>query len=301
MRKKILCIISCICFSTCMVTDGYADDYLKIGVVAEGEYKRVSDCELDNRSTVVLGSYFLDRMCTSEFPNQVAKKGFFYKDNFAWEKDLKAGNQHNETGNLYPTVDDVDIALFSGHGFKAYDLDRHYFPHNSMHFYTCNSSTKFHPAGESGERTDSSNLFTTEARWGSGDAITKWVVTYTCNFLNEADKDRYQLMQGIHMVLGYGSTMYIAPVSAWDFADRLRQGQKFIDAFVGSSYKYMYPEMDTDKNGNKLIVSILTAEKSYTDILFYYSSKPKKYGSDERYLQVDYKFKKGGRKYEKKM
>ena len=50
--------------------------------------------------------------------------------------------------------------------------------------------------------------------------------------------------------------------------------------------------MDTDANGNKLIVSILTAEKSYTDILFDYSSKPKKYGSDERYLQVDYKFKK---------
>lgn len=63
----------------------------------------------------------------------------------------------------------------------------------------------------------------------------------------------------------------------------------------------MYPRMDTDANGNKLIVSILTAEKSYTDILFDYSSKPKKYGSDERYLQVDYKFKKGGRKYEKKM
>lgn len=258
MRKKILCIISCICFSTCMVTDGYADDYLKIGVVAEGEYNKISDCNLDNRSTVVLASYFLDRMCTSEFPNQVAKKGFFYKDNFAWEKDLKAGNQHNETGNLYPTVDDVDIALFSGHGFKVYDLARHYFPHNSMHFYTC-------------------------------------------NFLNEADKDRYQLMQGIHMVLGYGSTMYIEPVAAWDFADRLRQGQKFIDAFVGSSYKYMYSRMDTDANGNKLIVSILTAEKSYTDILFDYSSKPKKYGSDERYLQVDYKFKKGGRKYEKKM
>ena len=53
----------------------------------------------------------------------------------------------------------------------------------------------------------------------------------------------------------------------------------------------MYPRMDTDANGNKLIVSILTAEKSYTDTLFDYSSIPKKYGSGERYLQVDYKFK----------
>lgn len=168
---------------------------------------------------------------------------------------------------------------------------RYNLTNNSLYFCTSNSSTNFHSAGSVGERSDKSNLLTTEARWGSGDAITKWVVTYTCNFLNEADKDRYQLMQGIHMVLGYGSTMYIEPVAANDFADRLRQGQKFIDAFVGSSYEYMYPHMDTDENGNKLIVSILTAEKSYNDTLFDYSSKPKKYGSGERYLQVNYTFK----------
>ncbi len=291
MRKKILCIISCICFSTCMVTDGYADDYLKIGVVAEGEYQKSGNCAHgDRKSAVTLGGYFLNRMCPSGHPYPVATQTFFYTNNKAWEKDLKAGNQHNETGNLYLTIDDVDLALFCGHGFKAYD--KYNFPHNSMHFYTCNSSTKFHASGESGERTDSSNLFTTEARWGSGDAITKWVVAYTCNFLNESDPDLDQLMQGIHMVLGFSAQMYIDGMAAYDFADRLWQGQKFIDAFVGSSYKYVYPGMNTtDKNGNKLVVSVLTAEKSYNDTLYNYSSKPKKIGSGERYLQVNYKFK----------
>ena len=78
MRKKILCIISCICFSTCMVTDGYADDYLKIGVVAEGKYGDNVDCDYNTlKTSVSLGEYFSDRMCTPEYPNRVATEVFF--------------------------------------------------------------------------------------------------------------------------------------------------------------------------------------------------------------------------------
>lgn len=92
-------------------------------MVAEGKYEAVSACSLKKRDTaIMLGGYFLERICTSEFPNQVATKKFFYQNNSAWEKDLKAGNQHNETGNLYPTVDDVDLALYCGHGLKKVDI-----------------------------------------------------------------------------------------------------------------------------------------------------------------------------------
>ncbi len=61
---------------------------------------------------------------------------------------------------LYPAVDDVDLALYCGHGLKKgrYDLTN-----NSLHFYTSNSSTNFHSTGVVGERSDKSNLLTTEA------------------------------------------------------------------------------------------------------------------------------------------
>ncbi len=287
MRKKILCIISCICFSTCMVTDGYADDYLKIGVVAEGKYGDNVDCDYNTlKTSVSLGEYFSDRMCTPEYPNRVATEVFFYKNEHAWEQDLKPGNHYNSSGKLYPTVDDVDLVLYCGHGLVK---GRNGLTNNSLHFYTCNSNTKFHGSGDVGERTNSSNLLTTEAQWGKGDAITKWVVTYTCNFLNPVDTERIKMMQGVHMVLGFSTAMYVDRLSAYDFADRLRQGEKFIDAFVGSSYQYIFPHCK--KKGEKLTVSALTSLQSYNDTLFEYSGKPKSSDISNDYYQFDYKFK----------
>ena len=174
---------------------------------------------------------------------------YFFKNEHAWEQDLKPGNHYNSSGKLYPTVDDVDLVLYS----------------------------------------NSSNLLTTEAQWGKGDAITKWVVTYTCNFLNPVDTERIKMMQGVHMVLGFSTAMYVDRLSAYDFADRLRQGEKFIDAFVGSSYQYIFPHCK--KKGEKLTVSALTSLQSYNDTLFEYSGKPKSSDISNDYYQFDYKFK----------
>ena len=284
MRKRLLCIISSICLATSFgMLECYASDSIKVGVVAVGSYKTKGNCKQPDRASVHLGTIFLRTMTnTRGFNTTPATQVFFHTDNYAWEKTLIYGNHHNDGGNLYATVDDVDLALYCGHGFMA---GSHGIPNNHMHFYTKNRSDMLHASGEAGEADPESNLTTTECYWGRG-SDTKWVVAYTCNFLNPADTEREKMMHGVHMVLGYASTMYIDRAVAFDFGDRLRYGEKFIDAFVASSYQYMLPNCDSE-----LVVSALTSIDSVNDTICDYSAKPTPYVSGGSYLQFDYRFK----------
>lgn len=79
------------------------------------------------------------------FGNPVAEKLFKWQDENAWETDMLHSGMNNIS---YNNVDDVDFMFFAGHGF--YD-GYHGVPYNSMHYFTLNSSSNFHPDNGAGK------------------------------------------------------------------------------------------------------------------------------------------------------
>lgn len=75
---------------------------------------------------------------------------------------------------------------------------------------------------------------------GYGDAITKWLVVYTCNFLNTVQGDPYvlnMLSNGGRLVLGAGSKSYIDGEEGTYFGMYLAQGKTFKDAYFDAAKK----------------------------------------------------------------
>lgn len=105
--------------------------------------------------------------------------------------------------------------LFCGHGTSG----------NGLHF----TNGIYHGTNHT---SSGINLPRSETDFGYGDVKTKWVTAYTCNFLNATDAECNQLMKGINIVLGYGSTSYLVSTQMADFAINLKSGENVIDSWL---------------------------------------------------------------------
>lgn len=271
MRKKIAFLIHLfVGISFCSV-NVLCNDKVNVGIVTPGNYKDEGGCIFDNRTTVQMGEEFANLSCNLYGDTNLL---FHYKNANAWEIDLKSG-QNNTNLN----VDDVDLAIFCGHGLaKGYDKFGNYYPHNSLHFYTNNSNKVFHKK----ENESGANLDVIEANWGSGASKTKWVVVYACNFLNSTDGCYKSVLNGVHQVLGFSTKMYITKECSGVFAFYLSHGFSIRDSFFWSAIEEMGPNMN-----EKCIATVLTAKQSVEDTIFNYSSKPSPWGRGGTYYQYD--------------
>ena len=158
MKKKIyaaLGIFTLIVASTKVI---YANDKIEIGIVTIQDYNSTGgDSSHDLPSANQLGYAFSAEMVMEKY--NIAHTLYFHVNKYAWEKSMRTGKQTKSNGEKYYSIDDVDFALFCGHGLKKSE----YLSHNALHFYTKNSSTNF--CG-SDKYTPDSNLLTTETEWG---------------------------------------------------------------------------------------------------------------------------------------
>lgn len=218
-----------------------------------------------------MGEAFTDLFCNNA---QLGTLKFHYKNKNAWEMQLKSGS------SISPNVDDVDSAIFCGHGLaKGKDKNGYEYPYNSLHFYTCNSATNLH----SMENAPAANLNVTEANWGSGSAKTKWVFVYACNFLNPVDGAYKSVMNGVHQVLGFFTRMYITTEVTDDLAYYLACDYTIRASFINSTRDKMGPHMN-----EKLVANIITAKQSVEDTISEYSSKPSPWGRGGTYYEGEY-------------
>lgn len=131
-------------------------------------------------------------------------------------------------------IDDVDFMMYIGHGISAtrntdddgyceYDAspdDRR--KGNFLHFnYTSDGNVH----GNSWD--DKANLYTSEARFGSPTSRNRWVLLYTCRFLetNEyvSENDLKKMLNGTHILMGYETQAYLCDDFAEVLADRLQR------------------------------------------------------------------------------
>ncbi|MBC2581523.1 DUF6345 domain-containing protein [Clostridium sp. DJ247] len=255
----------------------FAANQIKVGASVESAYQSQGNCAHGDRVTNVYVDNFINEITYDPlFGDPVATKLFKWQDNDAWEEDLLHSGMY---GISYDNVDDVDFMVFSGHG---YSQGLHGVPYNSCHYYTLNSSSNFHPSGDEGERDGQANADSYEIWWGYDsdgvNPITKWVTTYSCNFLNTSGSYWSSIMQGVHLVMGFGSVMYIIGDEGKMYGKKLREGAEIKTAFFDSAMQYQ------PQNSTPTVVRVLGAAISEHDKITQYSTKPSAIeGSDTYY------------------
>ncbi len=246
-------------------TNTYA---ITAGGSSETAYNTEGKCECKDLSTsTMLVTNFLNRL--KKYSDSEVKIKFNYKGNRAWEQDMKPGTWVNDS------IDDVNIAIFCGHGFAANRYPG--FSHNALHYYTLNSYTQFHKK----ETEDGANLTTTEAKWGKKGTSTRWVITFTCNFLNTIDPSYNSMMQGINIMMGFSSRMYINPRCGTALGSDMGLGCNIIDAFLNDNAKNQLSDEDT-------YAKVIYAEKARNDTIYNYAypNKPDPIGGTTKYYSI---------------
>ena len=136
---------------------------ITVGGSSQSGYQSIGYCSYDDLNC--------SKLLVDNFMEEMEKYGdaeilFNYSDKSAWEQDVKPGNWKNDS------VDDVNFMIYCGHGVKKGSKK---FVRNSLHYFTENSFTLYHPSDDTSERVGASNLTTAEAKWGKTGTETKWV------------------------------------------------------------------------------------------------------------------------------
>lgn len=156
---------------------------------------------------------------------------FDYRGTNSWAIDFK---NYRLPGVIHtrPSIDDVDLMIFTGHGYaNGRNKNEGLFQNNCLHFGTTNSSTG-HPSGV-GTGADS-NFTTSDALYFGYNADTKWLITYTCNFLNTHNGDEnvmHLLDRGGRLIMGVASKVTIVGNESSVMCEYLKEGASFKAAF----------------------------------------------------------------------
>ncbi|MDI6821441.1 MAG: DUF6345 domain-containing protein [Actinomycetota bacterium] len=139
--------------------------------------------------------YYLRRF--SDFSNPL-----YRGDDYAGEEDFK---YYGLGGIDYIRIDAVDVGMWVGHGPEWYN----------PYYGTYTGWLAFY------NNRDDHFLYPTNARWGDQDL--DWIFLSTCNFLKNygsvAQMNRlYDMMEGVHQILGFASSMYEHPYSGMTLA-----------------------------------------------------------------------------------
>ena len=167
----------------------------------------------------------------------IMNKKFDYRGANSWANDFKNKNAPGSV-HAYVNMDDVDLMFYVGHGVaKNRNKGDGLFQNNALHFGTTNSST---PHAQGVGTGDSSNFTTQDALYFGYQTRTKWLLTYTCNFLNTAQGDtnvQHMLDRGGRLIMGMSSTMYVVGSEGETFAKYLTDGYTFEESFFGAARK----------------------------------------------------------------
>lgn len=270
--KRICSILAIFILIICVNNDFYAA--ITVGGSSQSEYQSTGSCQLEDRgSAVLLADAFMDFL--KAYAGDYVNVKFNYHNNSAWEQDMKPGAWSNDS------IDDVNLMLFAGHGYGK-NVNKNVTGLNTLHYYNLNSFTEFHPA--SNEGMNDLNLTTKEALWGRTGTSTRWVVTYSCNFLNTDDPYCNNMMQGINIMMGFATTMYLLRNEGMAFGMDLGLGSNMIDAFLADAAKNQTGRLD-----NQGIAKVIYASAARNDTIYSYAyanSKPNPIGGSTAYYSI---------------
>lgn len=230
------------------------------GGSSQAKYKSMGSCIYPDRASAeVLVTNFLNtlQVYTKNYGGDEAQILFNYKNQYAWEQDMKPGEWK------YNSIDDVNFMIYAGHGLKK---GTYFLQHNSLHYFTQNSFTSFHNTTDYSESSYSSNLETTEAAWGKTGTKTRWVALFTCNFLNPIDSKYNNMMQGISICMGFETTMYLVGTQGWQFASDMGYGYPIIDSFLDGCEIHQ-----TGKCDNDVVATAIYYYKARNDTIYSYN------------------------------
>ena len=240
-------------YATCTVNVKYSFD-----MSIQNDYP--DGCEMGDKNYASFGVY-ADNLKYEL--NKEMNEIFDYRGKNSWSNDFKNKNAPGAT-HSYTNIDDVDLMIFTGHGYaKNRNKSEGLFNYNSMHFGTTNSSVG-HPEGNG--TIASANFTTEDALYFGYNAKTKWLLAYTCNFLNEKQGDPNvfnMLDRGGRLIMGLSTKSYIVGKEGTDFGQYLLEGYSFKDAF------FMAGEDNQDQGS----IPIINSNQAKKYAILYYGSE----------------------------
>lgn len=193
---------------------------------------------------------------------------FIYTNDSVWESDVHTGGW----------IDKANFFVFAGHGLR-YD----YWPElnnmSSLHFYSQNGDPDYHSSSEEG--LDSVNATWDEVRVGSTGTL-RFASFYTCNWLknggsNERLQKIYQMFQGVNLMTGFASTMYLDSREGTEFGQLLESGATVKEAWFRAARKYQ-PQLDP--SGSIVYARVVGHVSAENDTLYSYHSSVPTYSED---------------------
>ena len=212
-------------------------------------------CGFGSRVSSQCADYFGQFLGGTGYNNVTFSALFNRKNGSASKNDFLSKAFHP---NSNANIDDVDFMLFVGHGRADYGL----------HFTNGVSHGAVHDAANL-------NLPRSEATFGYGNAKTKWVAAYTCNFLTGSNDSVYSMFKGVNVVLGYASASFLVRDQMGTFAQKLKPGGNIIDSWIDAgTYHTQYAPNDV---GTGILKAVYVSD-ARNDTLYNYLKAAGEYG-----------------------
>ncbi len=267
----------------------YVTNY-RFGLTVQNAYPYV--CEMGDKNYASFGVY-ADNLV--EKLRQKMSLRFDYRGTDSCPSDLKNKNYFSSASSRF-NIDDVDLMIFTGHGYaKNRCQTEGLFEYNSLHFGNFDNGSP-HIMGNG---TDSRANFTTQDALHFGqNTSTKWLVAYTCNFLNVRQGDpnvMHLLDNGGRLIMGLSTKSYVVAKEGADFGKLLLDGETFRDAFFQAAdenqeimsnskkiYSMLYYGPDEEGTLNDTITQPLeNIERTETKIIHHYVNMSSTHGFEE--------------------
>ena len=155
-----------------------------------------------------------------------------------YNKDHNQTASPNDFSNIGAISNEIDFMVYIGHGHAADSHTTKPEYGNHLH-YDCRIFGETHEYdGDEDMYTScdpAGNVYTNGLKFGSNTSDLRWVWLYTCHFLAENDyvprANLQGMMNGAHIVMGYGTQSFLCEPNVELFAQYLREGKTIIEAF----------------------------------------------------------------------
>ena len=133
----------------------------------------------------------------------------------------------------------IDFMIYVGHGHSSGNCSNSAKGNHIQYSHAANGLEEYSDVCISDDYTQGTKdmfcLYTDDVKFGSSTSDLRWVWMYTCNFLNINDNatetQLTEMMNGAHILMGYGTQSKLCKPNVELFAKHLRNGETIIDSF----------------------------------------------------------------------
>ena len=176
---------------------------------------------------------------------------------------------------------EIDFMIYIGHGHSATNCGnsarQNHIQYSRASDGTVSVASVCDAGGAEQNEKDKYCVYTDKVKFGSSESDLRWVWMYTCNFLrtNEyvSDEDLKQMMNGVHIILGYETTSYLCNANSRRFGQLLEDGETIIRSFFKAGSEGESTETEDNHIQKVLYIPQAVHETIYsTNIRYEYDS-----------------------------